>query len=286
MFVNNYQININTLNTGTTATTINLPVSLTFQIVDQEELVQKKFVDIETEKNINPIIDYEKTRFIPLDLNLNELDKIIYQVTFTAGTTYANVGFNDNDIKLKKENFKQTFLNLDFYDSDNPLTQNLITTITLYTRLKSSDLEGFNSPNGYVGRPKPANEIPIEFVSENPTFNQRGNFEGFFIYNYKDILNVGDEVFLYMKATFNNAKTGESTTMMVKQTPQQIDLLIHEQYTKYRLFRTSDGFYYQIINSYQGNDPNNTNPLPNNVTYTTNPILNTATVNLYQILTT
>jgi len=286
MFVNSYQININTLSSGTTATTINLPVSLTYQLVDQEELVQKKFVDVEIVKNINPIIDYEKTRFKPLDLNSNELNKIIYNVIFTAGTTYDKVGFTNDDIRLKKENFKQTFLNLDFYDSDNPLTQNLITTITLYTRLKSSDLEGFDTPNGYVGRPKPVNQIPIEFVIENPLINQRGNFEGFFIYNYKDILNVGDETFLYMKATFNNAKTGESTTMMVKETPQQIDLLIHEQYTKYRLFRTTDGFYYQILDSYQGNDPNNTNPLPNNVTYTTNPILNAVTVNLYQILTT
>lgn len=283
MFVNSYQININTLETGTTATTINVPVSLSFQIVDQEELIQRTFVDVQTQKNINPIVDYEKTRFKPLDLNQKELEKIVYKVSFEAGNTYANIDFNNDDIRLKKENFKQTFLNLNFYDSDNPLTQNLITNITLYTRIKSSDLQGLGTAS--IGVPKPADQIPIEFVLENPAYNPNGNFEGFFIYNYKDILKVGDETFLYMKATFNNAKNGKSTPMMVKQQPQEIDKLIHEQYTKFRLFRTSNGFYYQILNNYQGNDVNNPNPLPNNVTYTNNPNYNTVTVDLYQILT-
>lgn len=285
MFVNNYQINIKTLASGTTATTINLPISLEYQLVDQEELVQKKFVDVEVEKNINPIIDYEKIRFKPLDLNDKELDKIIYKVNFTNGTTYANIGFSNEDIRLKKENFKQTFLNLNFYDSDNPLTQNLITTITLYTRLKSSDLLGFNPPYGFAGVPKNADEIQVEFVLDNPIFTKTGNYEGFFIYNYKDLLAIGEETFLYMKATFNNAKNGESTNTMVKDTPQEIDSLIHEQYTRYKLYRTSDGFYYKIDSQYQGNDPENTNPSPNNVTYTTNNNLNTVTINLYEILT-
>jgi hypothetical protein len=285
MFVNSYQINLTTLSTGTTATTINLPVSLEYQLVDQEELVQTKFVDVEVKKNINPIIDYEKIRFIPLDLNDNEIEKIIYEVAFISGTTYGNIGFTDDDIRLRRENFKQSFLNLNFYDSDNPLTQNLITNITLYSRLKSSDLIGFDSSSGSIGNPKPANEIEVEFVLENPTFIRNGNHQGFFIYNYKDILNVGEETFLYMKATFNNAKNGKSTNMMVKDTPQEIDLLIHEQYTRYKLFRTTDGYYYKIDNQYQGNDLENENPLPNNVTYTTNENLNSVRVDLYEIQT-
>jgi hypothetical protein len=285
MFVNSYQININTLSSGTTATTINLPVSLEYQLVDQGELVEKKFVDVEVEKYINPIIDYEKVRFKPLDLNDKEIDKIIYKVTFNNGNTYADIGFTNEDIRLKKENFKQTFLNLSFYDSDNPLTQNLITTISLYTRLKSSDLLGFNPPYGFAGIPKNADQINVEFVLENPTFNKNGNHEGFFVYNYKDILDVGGETFLYMKATFNNAKNGSSVNTMVTSVPQEIDLLIHEQYTRFKLYRTSDGFYYKIDNLYQGNDVDNPNPQPNNVTYTTNSNLNSVTIDLYEIST-
>jgi hypothetical protein len=286
MFVNSYQINLSTLSSGTTATTINLPVSLEYQLVDQEEMAQTKFVDVEVKKNINPVIDYERIRFTPLDLNDTEIEKIIYEVTFVSGNTYADIGFTNEDIKFRRENFKQSFLNLNFYDSDNPLTQNLITNITLYSRLKSSDLIGFDSSFGSIGTPKPVDEIQVEFVLENPIFIRNGNYEGFFIYNFKDILNVGEETFLYMKATFNNAKNGKSTNMMVKDTPQDIDMLIHEQYTRFKLFRTNDGYYYKIDNEYQGNDLENENPLPNNVTYTTNDNLNSITVNLFEILTT
>lgn len=286
MFVNSYQINLSTLSSGTTATTINLPVSLEYQLVDQEEMAQTKFVDVEVKKNINPVIDYERIRFTPLDLNDTEIEKIIYEVMFVSGNTYADIGFTNEDIKFRRENFKQSFLNLNFYDSDNPLTQNLITNITLYSRLKSSDLIGFDSSFGSIGTPKPVDEIQVEFVLENPIFIRNGNYEGFFIYNFKDILNVGEETFLYMKATFNNAKNGKSTNMMVKDTPQDIDMLIHEQYTRFKLFRTNDGYYYKIDNEYQGNDLENENPLPNNVTYTTNDNLNSITVNLFEILTT
>jgi hypothetical protein len=284
MFANSYKININTLPIGTTATTINLPISLEYQIVDQEELAQTKFVNVEVKNNINPIIDYEKTRFIPLDLNDNEVEKIIYKIEFLSGNTYADIGFTDDDIRLKRENFKQSFLNLNFYDSDNPLTQNLITNITLFTRLKSSDLLNFGSSQ--VSLSKPADEINVEFILENPNYIVNGNYNGFFIYLFKDFLDVGEELFLYMTARFNNAKDGSSIRTMVKSEPQEIDMLIHEQYTRFKLFRTTDGYYYKIDNEYQGNNLENINPLPNNVTYTTNENLNSITVNLYEILTT
>ena len=67
MFVNNYKINISTISTGTTATTINIPINMEYQMIDQSELVERVFVDVETEKAINPIIDYERVRYLPLD---------------------------------------------------------------------------------------------------------------------------------------------------------------------------------------------------------------------------
>lgn len=284
MFVNTYKINLNTLDTGTTETFINIPISLDFEPVDQYELVDKVFVDVETEKAINPIIDYEKARFTPMDLNNQIIDKIIFSLIFTGGTMYSSVGFNDEDIKFLKENFTKTFLNLNFYDSDNPLTQNLITTTTIYTRLRSDDLQPMGSSN--IGLPKPSNQIPLIFVLESPTTNPIGFSEGFYLYDYKDELEVGESKFLYMRASFNNAKLGTSTNMMVKSTPQPIDVLIHELYTRYILFRTNEGYFYKIDPSYQGNDPNNTNQLTNNVTYTNNSLLNNVTITLNQILST
>ena len=78
-----------------------------------------------------------------------------------------------------------------------------------------------------------------------------------------------------MRASFKNAKSGKSINLMVKNTAQSIDKLVHELYTRYKLIRTATGYYYEIDNTYHGNGTSGVN----NVTYATH----TATVKLYQI---
>jgi len=114
MFVNQYKINLATLLSGTTATTINIPVTMEYQLVDQAELVDRVFVKTETEKAINPIIDYEKIRFLPISSNQINIPRITYLVDLSGATTYGAIGFTDEDIISQKESFKQTFLNLNF----------------------------------------------------------------------------------------------------------------------------------------------------------------------------
>jgi hypothetical protein len=275
-----YQINISTLLSGTTATTINIPINMEYQLVDQTDLVKKVFVDIETEKAINPIIDYEKVRHLPLDLQGLHIDKLIYNVDLNGLTTYGQIGFTDDDVKYETETFKQTFLNLNFYDSDNPLTQNLISNITLYSELKQIDLNPLGSTTGVPGQAKPANQISIMYVLESPLLNPRGFAEGYYLYDYKDELNIGDFKYLYMRATFKNAKLGTSTNMMVKNSALPIDDLVHQLYTRYKLVRNSTGYYYEIDDTYQGSSAFTGT---NNVTYTLNPSQNSVMVNLYQI---
>jgi hypothetical protein len=288
MFVNRYQINLSTLASGTTATTINVPISMDFQLVDQTELVKRVFVDVETEKAINPIIDYEKVRFLPLDLQGVNIDKIIYNVDLLGLTDYAAIGFTNDDIKFQTESFKQTFLNLNFYDSDNPMAQNLITNITLYSEIKSDNLlpdiptqiAQYGFVVGTPGQAQPANMIPLRFVLESPLLNPRGFGEGYHLYDYKDELKIGEFKYLYMRAAFKNAKLGTTTNMMVRNAAQPIDELIHQLYTRYKLVRNSTGYYYEIDDTYQGSA---TFIGPNNVSYTYNPTQNSVTVNLYQI---
>jgi hypothetical protein len=272
--MNRYQIRIDST---TTATTINIPFTMEYQLADQAELIDRVFVDVETENAINPIIDFDKTRYIPVDLNNNQINKINYVVDLSGLTTYGDIGFSDDDIKFKKLNFKQTFLNLSFYDTDNPMTQQLVTTQTIFSQLKPSDLLPFNTIVGLPGQPKPANQIPLTFVLENPLTNQRGFLEGYYLYDYRDILKVGEFKYLYMKASFKNAKDGKSTNLMVKPNAQPIDILIREVYTRYKLFRTQTGYYYQIDDTYQGNGPST----QNNVTYTQNP--SSVSINLFKI---
>lgn len=278
MFVNKFKINISTIPSGATATTINFPISMDFQNVDQAELIDRVFVDTEVENSINPILDYDKVRFLPITSNGDLISSIIYDVKLLKNGSYVNnygdIGFSDDDITYRKNNFKQTFLNLSFYDTDNALTQNLIGYSTIYSELRSTDLIQ-NVGNGVLGQPKPAIQVPVNFVLENPLQNPKGFCEGFHVYDFKDSLKIGESKYLYMRANFKNAKTGKSVNLMVKNVAQPIETLINELYTRLILTRDSTGYYYQIDATYQGNGGST----PNNVTYNNNSII----VNLYEI---
>lgn len=278
MFVNKFKINISTIPSGATETTINFPISMDFQNVDQAELIDRVFVDTEVENSINPILDYDKVRFLPITSNGDLISSIIYDVKLLKNGSYVNnygdIGFSDDDITYRKNSFKQTFLNLSFYDTDNALTQNLMGYSTIYSELRSTDLIQ-NVGNGVLGQPKPAIQVPVNFVLENPLQNPKGFCEGFHVYDFKDSLKIGESKYLYMRANFKNAKTGKSVNLMVKNVAQPIETLINELYTRLILTRDSTGYYYQIDATYQGNGGST----PNNVTYNNNSII----VNLYEI---
>jgi hypothetical protein len=270
MFANSFKINLNTIGSASTLT-FNIPTSLESQIVDQGELVERVFVDVEMKKAVNPIIDYEKVRLSPISSATTQtINKVVYELILFSGTTYGSVGFTNDDIKFKKESFKQTYLELNFYDSDNPMSQNLVSFVTLFSKLKLSDL----LPNG---TPKPVDQIYLTFELENELTNPLGITEGYYLYNYKDELLLNIPKYLYMKANFRNAKTGTITNLMVKDTALPIDELIHELYTRYILVRNNNGYYYIIDDSYQSKTTNA--GTPNNV-YDT---LDLVTIKLFQI---
>lgn len=274
MFVN--QIKINISESTSSASTINIPISMEYQLVDQSELVDRVFVKEETNKAINGIVDFEKTRFFPIDSNDIPIDKMVFILDLSGATNYGDIGFSNEDIKFKRETFKQTFLNLNFYDSYNPFSQNLVTNITLYSQLTESDLIPLNSNTGIPGQPKDVFQIPLMYVLENPLNNPRGFAEGFFIYDYKDELNFNETKYLYMKASFKNAKDGKTTNLMVKDMALPIDELVHELYTRYKLVRYTNGYFFMLDDSYQGNS----NQIgPNNVSYNGNSVI----ISLYQI---
>ena len=284
MFTNRYKINLTTLATGTTAMTINFPINMDYQMVDNSDLIQRVFVDVEVENSINPILDYEKVRFLPIDSSLNHVDKIIYNLNLSGLTSYGQIGFTNDDIKFEKSNFKETFLNLAFYDTDNPMTQKLVSNVTIYSMLTPTDLLpseadqiiAFSGVVGMPGQPKPATMLSLDFMVSNPILNPFGFSEGYHLYDYKDELNIGDFKYLYMRGSFKNAKTGKSVNLMVESAASIIDELVHKLYTRFKLIRTTTGFYYEIDNTYHGDGTIG----PNNVTFAAN----NATINLYQIL--
>lgn len=286
-----YQINLTTISGGTTATTINIPISLESQEIGQSELIDRVFVDVQVENAINPISDYDKVRYLPLNLESKPLITISYNLDLNDGEDYKAIGFADDDIKYEKSCFKESFIYMAFFDSPNPMTQRLISYNTIYSKLNENDLLGvesaqtatYNRVIGIPGQPKPADEVKLRFIVMNPILKPRGFSEGYYLYDYRDELKIGESKYLYMRASFKNAKTGKSTNLMVKNltTPLQIDKVVNELYTRYILTRDITGYYYKIDNSYQGNLDSFGNVVSgdNNVEYIGNDII----IHLYQI---
>lgn len=277
MFVNKIKIAPSALKSGSTHIDINVPIDMNFQIVDNSELIERVFVNTEVEKAINPIIDYDRVRFVPKSGN-NDIKNIQIYLNFLSapnvfnGGSYGDIGFVYDDINLKKNSFTQSFVKLLFYDTPYALTQKLVTYTTLYCRLNKSDI--INTGTG-LGTPKPVTQIPVLFYLDNPIYDRKGNSEGFYLYDYKSDLNIGDSKYLYMKASFNNAKNVKVTNLMVKNSSQTIEKLVNEQYVRFKLYRTTTGYYYEIDTTYQGNGV----AAANNVSYATN----TYTIKLYEI---
>jgi hypothetical protein len=286
-----YQINLTTISSGTTATTINIPISLESQEIGQSELIDKVFVDVQVENAINPISDYDKVRYLPLNLEGKPLITISYNLDLNGSEDYKAIGFADDDIKYEKSCFKESFIYMAFFDSPNPMIQRLISYNTIYSKLNENDLLGVESAQtatysrviGIPGQPKPADEVNLRFIVTNPILKPRGFSEGYYLYDYRDELKIGESKYLYMRASFKNAKTGKSTNLMVKNltTPLQIDKVVNELYTRYILTRDITGYYYKIDNSYQGNLDSFGNVVSgdNNVEYIGNDII----IHLYQI---
>ena len=268
MSVNKYTVNLSTPKSG--YFNIDIPINMTNQIVDQDELVQTKFVDVQTQEAINPIVDYEKIRYLPLDINFNPVTNITYQLASATGaTTFADLGFINDDIYYGTSSYLNSYLELYFYDNDNPMTQNLLFYITLYCEAIPTNL----LPDG-----QPASQVLVNFTLQNPYLYPRSRSEGYYLYDYRDEVDFGSPKYVYMRAAFKNAKDGSTTNMMVTSVPQTIDNLVHQLYTRFLLLRTNSGYFYIIDDAYHGDNSIG----PNNVKYTSSNGI-TANVTLYKI---
>lgn len=246
---------------------IKIPLTLDFGSVDQSEVVNRVFVEEEVEKSINPIIDYETTRFIPIHSNGDRIKDIIYKPIFLdnngglpVDTKYSDIGFSNDDIRFNKNRFKQSFLRLSFYDSDKPTNQNLVTFITIFCRIYLGDLndivDGNGTPSPLGGIPKSASAIPVRFMLTDPILQPDGFHEGFHLYYFKNELKKNDVVpkELYMRAEFNNAATGKTTRFITTPDTLPINEVIGKLHTRYLLTRTNTGYFYSIDPNYNGGE--------------------------------
>jgi len=264
MLVDRYQIRIP--RPESSATTLNVPIDLTPQMVDQAEIIDRKFVEVEVENAINPILDYEKVRFLPAIISPNatattvnlpviEIQTVTYQINlldsnnnyFSPSTTYADAGFDNDDLRFRKNRLIKSYLRLDFYDSDILTDQRLVASMSINPNITYADIQ----PN--ISAYPVATNKQLWLQLKNPLTNDEVFGEGFFIYYFKDEVDINLPEILYMRATFNNAKTGISKGLMTDSTQVPIDQLVDQLHTRYVLHRTQTGYYYAIDSQYSNN---------------------------------
>jgi hypothetical protein len=250
MNVNRYTLRIPRLseNAEVNETVLTIPLTMGTQNVDQSDIIKTNFIDVETEKAINPIVDWEQARFTPVKSFAAPLNNLLNSITYTLNllddkkefknATYEDASFSDLDIKNRKNGFTKSFLRLNFYDSDITPTQKLVAFLTIYPKIDDKFYNNNNSPsksffsspnqNATWGAIKSVNTINLEFTVGNSLLDKRKDGEGFFLYYFRDEVSGAMPKELFMKATFNNAKTGKRTRLMSTSKKLFIDELIKQ----------------------------------------------------------
>lgn len=238
MFVNKYTVSLDEISGSTLQ--LPIPVMQSHDVVGQTDLLKTEFVAVEREKAINPIVDYEKVRFIPANIHNVIMKTITYKLHFYNTTysafnnhTWESIGFTYEDLYYRKNRFKKSFLQLVFYDSKNLLAQNPIFIVTLFPQI---------TPYSTV-----SSTDYISFVRQNPITNPKGFAEGFYQYFYKDLVEEGTDYELYMRATFFNAGTGVGKPLMMYSTVPAYDSTFTDKiHLKFTFRKTNENYLYIV----------------------------------------
>ena len=190
------------------------------------------------------------------DKNWNITDNYSNLPTFGEGKGYPDgvnpsdllyyLNFTDDDVYYQKTKIKKSFLRLLFYDSNDPKTQNLLATSTIFmdssTLYKKyclnsdpslTDDRGFiimtdsikGKYNEYSGVDKEPCSTPSEAMDYNEderldaTISVKNMYdssssEGFYLYLFKEYSQELHERTIYLKIQFNHAGTGKVINFM------------------------------------------------------------------------
>lgn len=223
----------------------------------QETVLKSEYVDDVINSAIPEINDYEKTIIKPyiqrgsdkyeratrLIFNLHFRDRMNGDIVSDNWTTddsrfwngdYENnidksdllwyLGFDKDDVYYQKMKLQKSFLRLSFYDSNDPMNQNLLFYSTIfidtgdlfgkYNKLKTSaidgELNGYDSEKDVMtadvdGFPR----LSSQFIVTDK-FNNDKSSEGFYIYLFNKTLPKKVAETIYMKVEFNHAKYGKT----------------------------------------------------------------------------
>jgi hypothetical protein len=265
MFVNRYKILAKDLSTAPSGSTMVIPFSLDFIPVDNSDLVQKEFVEKETKKSINPIVNYEKSRFIPYNQNNQQVIKEIKIKLWKDSSTpltYSDLGITNSDVLYRRNRFLNTFLRLSFYDSNQVTNSNFLFDVTYFTQLgdDQKDMSGCSgadplcvSPNINYGNPIDVSSMPVSYVMSNPIISPKKLSEGYYLYWLNKDIEDGPKN-IYMRASLNNASNGKTTnyfSIASSNIPQLNPQFFNDLNVKYSIFKDqTDGILKYNVDDY------------------------------------
>jgi hypothetical protein len=132
------------------------------------------------------------------------------------------LNFTDDDVYYRKQKIAKSFLRLSFYDSKDPMTQQLLFYSTvfldggdLYGKYVKNVLKKIENPELSLVKNKTlgVNNLTASFnISDR--YNRNTSSEGFYLYMFPDGIMNGSEREIYMKAEFNHAGYGYTIPLM------------------------------------------------------------------------
>lgn len=261
MSVNKFRIRVGNLDKQ-----IVIPISTDFDESLGREQGIKMYERTEIQDNINPVQDFETTRYSPNTQNPNK--RIYYDMYFTNlsepngnengySNDYSVVGISYPDVKNRKQTFTKSFFKFDFYDQPSVSGQRLYFSVVLpanngnkVNREISNDENDINyDPISYLTSQANSETQPFTYEIESSSFEfaSVGNRkENYYIQWLKDDFLVPITTF-YMGCKFFNALTGEIIKLINKPQPENTFKLKPEDFFYYRLVFNRNNYTYEIF---------------------------------------
>ena len=189
---------------------------IVFNLHFRNRMVKK---DNENEETISETWSTDDTKYWngydPNDIDEFKIDKsdLLYYL-----------GFEEDDVYFQKMKLQKSFLRLSFYDSNDPMNQNLLFYSTVfmdtgelfgtYNKLKTQvingEISGYDSNSNVLEIDKEGfDSITSQFIVTDK-FNTNKCSEGFYLYLFNKTLPKKVEEPIYMKVEFNHAKYGKT----------------------------------------------------------------------------
>jgi hypothetical protein len=215
-----YKLKLNGLNGANSF--IKIPIGHDFSPMDNAEIAENQFLDEAITQAINPIDDYERVRFSPFNgiteiiIKLHNSGSTPLYYGDTIPTSPFNLGYSNDDVKFRRNRFKNSFVKLNFYDSPNPSNRRLAFQQIIYNQLN----EDQKDTNGNL---LPIATMPVTYRIVDPITKILGVSEGFYLYWLKNPSTPYPKNF-YMTASYNNASDGVITPLIAYDTIPNIPI--------------------------------------------------------------